>query len=422
MGVDLRQVVAAILTVTMFVMLAQMIKRDHFDSLQETLPGESRDVQFDSANTIVNDGLVKLSKRSKGPWMEGIQELKPCSSRADFDEIGQSRGYVTFSLTNGPEYHVSQIADAVVVARSLSATLVLPDIRGSKPGDERNFEDIYDIEKFMKSLDGVVKVAKELPNEISIRDLAAVKVPNRVTEDHIVESVEPIFRSKGNIRLATYFPTLNMRKTAQKSSVDSVACLGMFGTLELQAEVVEVVDSMIDRLRTLSRKSDGQFIAVDLRVEILKNKKCQGSGSTGVKSCYNAQEIALFLRKVGFGTDTTIYLTQSRWDDSLSVLKDIFPKTYTKETIMPEEKKGKFLESEDSEFEKVIDLHICSQSDIFVPAVSGLFYANVAGKRIAAGKPQILVPADIPGTSATVTNYLSPYVAKKNHLAYSCFC
>ncbi|XWS20635.1 hypothetical protein CRYUN_Cryun31cG0119600 [Craigia yunnanensis] len=422
MGVDLRQVVAGILTLTMFVMLGQMIKRDHLDSLQEKLPGEAQDTQFDNGNVIKKDGLVKLSKRSKGPWIEDSQELKQCWSTTAFHEIERSRGYVTFSLTNGAEYHVSQIADAVVVARYLAATLVLPDIRGSKPGDERNFEDIYDVEKFVKSLDGVVKVAKELPNEISIRNLAAVKVPNRVTEDHIVENVEPIFKSKGNIRLATYFPTVNMRKTAQKSSVDSVACLGMFGTLELQPEVNEVVDSMVERLRTLSRKSDGQFIAVDLRVEILENKNCHGSGSTGAKSCYNAQEIALFLRKAGFDTDTTIYLTQSRWDNSVIVLKDIFPRTYTKESIMPEEKKGKFLESEDSELEKVIDFYICSQSDVFVPAISGLFYANVAGKRIASRKPQILVPADIPGTSAPITNYLSPYVAKKNHLAYSCFC
>lgn len=34
MGVDLRQVVAGILTVTMFVMLGQMLHRDYFDSLQ----------------------------------------------------------------------------------------------------------------------------------------------------------------------------------------------------------------------------------------------------------------------------------------------------------------------------------------------------------------------------------------------------
>lgn len=32
---------------------------------------------------------------------------------------------------------ILQIADAVVVARYLGATLVLPDIRGTKPGDER---------------------------------------------------------------------------------------------------------------------------------------------------------------------------------------------------------------------------------------------------------------------------------------------
>lgn len=34
MGFDLRQVVAGILTLTMFVMLIHMIKRDHFDSVQ----------------------------------------------------------------------------------------------------------------------------------------------------------------------------------------------------------------------------------------------------------------------------------------------------------------------------------------------------------------------------------------------------
>ena len=88
---------------------------------------------------------------------------------------------------------------------------------------------------------------------------------------------------------------------------------------------------------------------------------------------------------------------------------------------MPVDKKGKYLNSESSEFEKVIDFYICSQSDVFVPAISGLFYANVAGKRIASGKTQILVPATIPG-SASAVDFSSHYVSKKNHLAYSCFC
>ncbi|OAY54522.1 protein MANNAN SYNTHESIS-RELATED 2 [Manihot esculenta] len=421
MGVDLRQVVAGILTLTMFVMLGNMIKRDHFDSVEEKFPGGAVDTEFDSGR-VMEQGLVTFTKMGKGPWMEDGQQLKPCWTESSFDQVEESKGFVTFSLTNGPEYHVSQVADAVVVARYVGATLVIPDIRGNKPGDERKFEEVYDVDKFVKSLDGVIKVVKDLPGDISIRDFAVVKVPNRVTEDHIAELVEPIFRTRGNIRLATYFPSVNMRKNTQKSNTNSVACLAMFGTLELQPEVNEVVDSMIERLKTLSRKSDGRFIAVDLRVEILEKESCHGSGASGTKTCYDAKEIALFLRKVGFDKDTTIYLTQSRWHDSLDILKDIFPKTYTKESIMPEDKKMKFLESEGSEFEKVIDFYISSQSDVFVPAISGLFYANVAGKRIALGKTQILVPADIPGSSASITNHFSPYISKKNHLAYSCFC
>ncbi|KAJ6983752.1 protein MANNAN SYNTHESIS-RELATED [Populus alba x Populus x berolinensis] len=175
MGVDLRQVVAGVLTLTMFVMLGNMIKRDHFDSVEGKFPG-ARDVEFDSEK-VSEQGLVTFSKKNDV----------------------ESKGFVTFSLTNGPEYHVSQIADAVVVARYIGATLVLPDIRGNKPGDESptlltemasffkmlllsvgSFEEIYDVEKFVKSLVGVVKVVKGLPEDVSIRDFAVVKVPNRV--------------------------------------------------------------------------------------------------------------------------------------------------------------------------------------------------------------------------------------------------
>lgn len=89
---------------------------------------------------------------------------------------------------------------------------------------------------------------------------------------------------------------------------------------------------------------------------------------------------------------------------------------------MPADKKPKFLNADASEFEKVIDFYISSRSDVFVPAISGLFYANVAGKRIASGKTQILVPANVAGSSAAVADFISHYVSKKNHLAYSCFC
>ncbi|KAG8388468.1 hypothetical protein BUALT_Bualt02G0128900 [Buddleja alternifolia] len=413
MAVDPRQVLAGFLTVTMFVMLGNMIKHDHFDSLHPTVHNTNK-ASEDGVVSSVTKGLVS------GPWKEDGLTFKPCWEKPVLEDPDESQGYVTFSLTSGPEYHVSQIADAVVVARYLRATLVIPDIRGSKPGDKSNFEDVYDVEKFIASLDGVVKVIKSQPSQVSPRTVAVVKVPNRVTEEYIAENIEPLFSAKGNIRIATHFPSVNMKRNREKTKTDSIACLAMFGTLEPQREIRKVIDSMIDRLRTVSRKSNGQFVAIDLRVDILEKRGCHENGGYGSKSCYSPHEIATFLRKIGFEKETTVYVTQTKWDSSLDVLKDFFPKTYTKDSIIPMENKDKFV---NSELEKVIDFYICSESDVFVPAISGLFYANVAGRRIGSGKTQILVPAaNIPASSASSEEFISHFVSKKNHFVYSCFC
>lgn len=89
--------------------------------------------------------------------------------------------------------------------------------------------------------------------------------------------------------------------------------------------------------------------------------------------------------------------------------------------MLQADKKTKFLNSEISDIEKVIDFYICSESDVFVPATTGLFYSSVAGIRIASGRTQILVPSQLL-TSKFATEYISPYVSEKNHLAYSCYC
>lgn len=418
--IDPRQIVAGLLTITMFITLAHMIKRDHFDNHSQVKLSTPQNGPFEGSKFA--EETVDSVATGGGLWGEDAPELKPCWSKPSTEDSVETEGFVTFSLTDGPEYHIAQIADAVVVAKSIGATLVLPDIRGTQLGDERNFDDVYDADKFMKSLDGVVKVVKQPTSKITAKNLAVVKVPNRVNEDHIAAHIEPVFRQKGNIRLVTHFPSVNMKKAKKESDLDSLACMAMFGTLELQPEIRGVVDSMVERLRTLSRKSEGRFVAVDLRVDVLEKKGCQEDGGSGPRSCYDAREIAVFLKKVGYSKDTTIYLTQSRWDSSLDALKEFFPRTYTKEGIMPMDKRQQYLDPEAPTMEEVIDFYICSESDVFVPAISGLFYANVAGKRITSGKTQILVPADISTTSASPEKYLSHYVTKKNHLAYSCFC
>lgn len=424
MAVDPRQVLAAFLTISMFAMLGNMIKKDHFDNAEVGLPTLSSESDHSYSVMRVEDPEErKGSKVKEGPWSENGRGLKTCWNKPAIMEVEQPKGFITFSLTGGPEYHVSQLTDAVVIARYLGATLVLPDIRGSELGQKKNFEDMYDSDKFMRSMDGVIKIVKEVPAEVATEKPAVVRVPNRMSEDFIVANVEPIFRTKNYLRLATFFPSINMKvREKRNDDLDSTACLAMFSSLELKPEIYEVAERMVERLKTISRQSDGHFIAVDLRVDILEKKSCKENRDTGRKSCYSAQEIGDFLRKIGFNGDTTIYLTQTWWHESLNSLKEIFPKTYTKDDIIPVDKKGEFLRSQSSELERALDFHICSHSDVFVPAISGLFYGNVAGKRIASGRTQILVPSKVPASSAPASNFISAYVTKKNHLAYSCYC
>lgn len=196
---------------------------------------------------------------------------------------------------------------------------------------------MYNVEKFMKSLDGVVTIVKEAPPEVAVRKPAVVRVPNRMSEDFIVKNVEPIFRSRSYLRLAIIFPSINLKPMAkQNNDLDSTSCLAMYGSLELKPEVLRVADMTVERLRFLSHKSNGKFVAVDLRVDVLESNHCKESGRDGRKSCYSAREVSDFLKKLGFDGDTTIYLTQTWWHESLNVLKERFPKTYTKvSTISP---------------------------------------------------------------------------------------
>ncbi|KAM3258519.1 hypothetical protein ACQJBY_050344 [Aegilops geniculata] len=414
--VDPRQVLAGFLTLSMFVMLGNMIKHDHFTSVSE-LAVDATGVELNAMKIADNTEITKA-----GVELEPTEEIKPCWTKPS-PKDDQSNGFVTLSLTIGNEYHASQIADAVVIARYLGATLVLPEIRGNELGKSRKFQDMYDVEKFKMNLDGVVKVVDKLPAEWTTKKPAVIRVPNRVTEDFILDTIQPAFQKNSYLRLAIIFSSVSLKpKGTNNKDLDSTACHAMFTGLKLNAEYSEVTEQMLGRLKELSQKSDGRVLAVDMRTDLLEKKTCKTSAGARRKGCYNPQEVLNFLKKVGFSANTTIYLTETWWHKGLNNLKRAFPHTYTKDDIMPAEKKGEFLNSGDSDLARALDLEICSQTDVFVPAIPGMFYGNVAGKRIVSGLTQILVPAPVVGGSAQASDFVSTYITKKSHFAYSCYC
>lgn len=194
----------------------------------------------------------------------------------------------------------------------------------------RNLGDIYDVQEVLNSLDGLVRVTRTQPTQLSNGNPPIVMVPNRVSEDYIVKKVQPIYKAKGIVKIESYFPSVDTTIAGgNKNNLKSFACQAMFGTLKLRSEIEEVVESMVQRLHTWSQNVNGQFIAVDLRTEVLE-KECHKRYETGRKLCYQAQEMGAFLKKIGFSQETAIYVTRTKWSPNLDALKDIFPKTYTK--------------------------------------------------------------------------------------------
>ncbi|MED6207941.1 hypothetical protein PIB30_040284 [Stylosanthes scabra] len=363
--------------------------------------------------------LAKVSHIVEGLQKQNGEQLKPCWNNNPplpiIEEAKQSsKGFITFSLTNGPHYHISQFA--VVVARYLGATLVLPQINTSKNGPTINLGDIYDVESILKKLNEVVRVTRTQPTHLTKGNPPpVVKVPNRVTQDYIVKKVLPIYKSKRMLKIESYFPSSSSVTTTirgnKNNSMDSFACHAML-TLKLRSEIQEVVDSVVQC---------SQFVAVDLRAELLR-KKCPKRDYAGKSVFYQAKEIAEFLKKIGFGEKTIVYVTQTKWSPNLDAFRHIFPKTWTQESLISKRGKGKLLDCKNAELKKVIDFYVCSESDIYVPSILDLFYTNVAGMRIASGKNQILVPDKRESPLASASDYMSPDISHKSHFVYSCFC
>jgi hypothetical protein len=224
----------------------------------------------------------------------------------------------TVSAFNFLEFKIVFINASVLVHLSNDTSFV-----------HRKFQDIYNVDKFVRSLDGVVEVIEDIPDEVSAKKPAVIRVPNRVTESFITGTIQPIFQKNKYLRLAVIFSSISLRpKETNNKDMDTIACLAMFGGLELKHEYSEVARKMLDRLQELSKKSDGKVLAIDLRTDLLEKKSCKTTRGARRKGCYSPDEVLAFLRSVGFSANTTIYLTETSWHKGLDVLKEEFPNTW----------------------------------------------------------------------------------------------
>nr|GLL39292.1 uncharacterized protein LOC109151062 [Ipomoea trifida] len=398
---DLKHILSGFLTASMLLMLCNMIKTDHIDPLLGN---------YTAIQPITPNNGTKSPPRvliSSDPWglNKTKQVLNPCWRKSTNSKPQESRGLIFVTLAQDPEYHVSQIATAVVVAKYLGATLVIPNIKQSASGQKRPFGEIYDLEKFTATLDEKVPTLQAMDAqfaEISNQKVTTVRVPNMVSKEFVKSKIEPIFKTSRNLRLSIFFPSSMKHKR-----MNPYGCLAMFdNSLMLKPQLQASMDSMVGTLRSLNPRSHGRFVSV---------QTMPGSG-------FDAKEIASFMKKIGFENETTVYLTLNDWDTSIiENFRNIFPNTFTKDVIIPADEKTKFLDPGRPELKQIIDFYISSAADVYIPTLSNLFSDNVIASRIGTAKQQVAL-VHTNRSSLSAEDYIPPSISQKGHWAYSCFC
>ncbi|KAL9312508.1 hypothetical protein ACSQ67_017960 [Phaseolus vulgaris] len=146
------------------------------------------------------------------------QHFRGCSNSSNKFQKAQvithPNRYLLIATSGGLNQQRTGITDAVVAARILNATLVVPKLdQRSFWKDSSNFSEIFDVDWFISSLSKDVKIIKQLPSK-GRKPLSAynMRVPRKCNERCYITRILPVLLKK---HIQIHFP-LNF---AKKNSV-----------------------------------------------------------------------------------------------------------------------------------------------------------------------------------------------------------
>ncbi|KAF6141631.1 hypothetical protein GIB67_001183 [Kingdonia uniflora] len=311
----------------------------------------------------------------------------------------------------------TQITDAVVVARILNATLVVPELdHHSFWKDDSDFVDIFDVNWFISSLAKDVTVVKRIPDRV-MRSMEkppyTSRVPRKSTPDYYLDQVLPLLLRRSAVQLTKFDYRLanNLDEELQK-----LRCRVNYHALRFTKPIRELGQNIVTRMRMM----DKRFIAIHLRFEpdmlafsgcyygggdkernelgeirkrwvTLPDLSPEGERKRG-KCPLTPHEVGVMLRALGFKNDSYLYVASGEiygGEETLQPLRDLFPNFYTKEMLANEELKP-FLPF--SSRLAAIDYIVCDESDVFVTNNNGNMAKILAGRRRYMGHKRTIRP------------------------------
>lgn len=363
-----------------------------------------------------------VSTFSENIWASKLAEYYyGCSSSSDSfpRSVSKSRstGYVLIQTSGGLNQQRTGIIDAVVVARILNATLVLPQLdHKSFWKDSSNFSDIFDVDWFISTLALDVPIIKELPSRLEIGEerIYSTRVPRKCTPEYFRDKVLPLLQKKKAIRLTKFDYRLSNRL---EKDLQKLRCRVNYNALRFTVAIKAMGETLVGRLRQRSER----YIALHLRFEpdMLAFSGCYyGGGDVELRELglirkrwkslhrinpererrngkcpLTPEEVGLMLRALGFGSDSHLYVASGEvygGESTLAPLKALFPNYYTKDSLATKEELQPFADY--SSRMAAIDYIVCDDSEVFVTNNNGNMARILAGRRQYFGHKRTIRP------------------------------
>ncbi|KAL0744153.1 hypothetical protein Bca4012_085666 [Brassica carinata] len=355
---------------------------------------------------VLDDEKNEFWKQPDGLGYKPCLDFSAAYRRESKKVVRERRKYLMVVVSGGMNQQKNQIVDAVVIARILGAVLVVPVLQVNLIwGDESEFSDIFDLERFKSVLENDVKIVSLLP---------ANKIMTRPTEDG---DCFLQFNRDGVLLLRRLDSRLSKDLP---SDLQKLRCKVAFEALKFSPRVMEMGKKLAERMR-----SKGPYIALHLRLE--KDVWVRTGCLTGLSSKYdeiariegikrpelltakssmtpnerklaglcplNAKEVTRLLRALGAPRDARIYWAGGEplgGKEALKPLTSQFPHLYNKYDIaLPQELKPF---AKRASIMAAIDYIVCKESDVFMASHGGNMGRAIQGHRAYEGHRKLITP------------------------------
>ncbi|KAI4337777.1 hypothetical protein L6164_016152 [Bauhinia variegata] len=374
------------------------------------------DIEADNSTAIELSSVWKYKRK--------LREQKPCPNitamqHAHFVSPSHS-GYLIVEANGGLNQQRSAICNAVAVAGLLNAILVIPHFEFHNVWrDPSEFGDIYDEDHFISTLEGYVKVVKELPDVLlekhnyNISNITTFRVHAWAPVSYYLGVVHPLLQEEGVIRLA---PFANRLAMSVPPHIQFLRCLTNYKALRFSSSISTLAKKLVNRMIEKSSRTDGKYLSVHLRFEedmvafsccvydggkaeklemdLVREKGWRGKftrkGRIISPTLYRVEgkcpltplEVGLILRGMGFDNTTSIYLASGKIyqaERHLAPLIKMFPNLHTKESLANSEELAPF-QGYSSQL-AALDYMVCLFSEVFVTTQGGNFPHFLMGHR-----------------------------------------